>query len=150
MWGTESFRSGAKLFRSRRCFGRAWTPSGGGVESSRGREVPHGLNVGEVGFLADFNVVDVALFVHEHGVGDGFHIDTFCEFWMKHERAGEGAVEVHFGSILPLAHVGVFLAGFHGKHRNPSFGDHLVVRIDGGLLQLNFCALISFFYIDYI
>jgi len=24
------------------------------------------------------------------------------------------------------------------------------VRIDGGLLQLNFCALISFFYIDYI
>ncbi len=90
------------------------------------------MNVGEVGFLADFNVVDVTLFVDEHGVGDGFHIDTFCEFWMKHERAGEGAVEVHFGAVLPLAHVGVFLSGFHGKHRNPSFGDHLVVGIDGG------------------
>ena len=82
------------------------------MKGGGGNGVPKVGDVGLIGFFSNLNVVDVALMINEDSVWNGFGFNLHGQIWMKDERTIEGAVEVLFGGVVPLAHVGVFFTGF--------------------------------------
>ena len=77
-----------------------------------GNAVPKVGDVGLIGFFSNFNMVDVTLVIDEDSVWNGFGFNLHGQIWMKDEGTIEGAVEVLFSGVVPLAHVGVFFSGF--------------------------------------